>query len=140
MSTSLPIRFQDDLVARLRDRARRTPGATPSGLAQSYVDEGMRVEEYPGITFKSGPSGRRAALAAGPDVWEVIRVVREIDERGEAAIEAAAELLSLTMSQVRLTMRYYADYAADIDAEIARNDAEATAAYRAWQIERRLVA
>jgi len=73
-------------------------------------------------------------------VWEVIRVVREIDERGEAAIEAAAELLSLTMSQVRLTMRYYADYAADIDAEIARNDAEATAAYRAWQIERRLVA
>ncbi|MGI8647786.1 MAG: hypothetical protein DLM55_12295 [Acidimicrobiales bacterium] len=140
MTTSLPIRFQDDLVARLRSRARRIPGATASGLAQLYVDEGMRVEEYPGIIFKSGPSGRRAALAAGPDVWEVIRAVSEIDERGEAAVEATAELLNLPESQVRLSMRYYADYPTDIDAEIARNAAEAEDAYRAWQIECRLVA
>ena len=140
MSTSLPIRFQDTVVTRLRDRARRIPGATASGLAQTYVDEGMRVEEYPGIVFKSGPSGRRAALVAGPDVWEVIRSVRGIDERGEAAIEATAELLSLPIGQVRLAMRYYAEYTTEIDAEIARNDAEAKAAYRAWQIERRLVA
>jgi len=100
----------------------------------------MRVEEYPGIIFKSGPSGRRAALAAGPDVWEVIRAVSEIDERGEAAVEATAELLNLPESQVRLSMRYYADYPTDIDAEIARNAAEAEDAYRAWQIECRLVA
>lgn len=140
MSTSLPIRFQDDLVSRLRSRARRIPGATASGLAQLYVDEGMRVEEYPGIIFKNGPSGRRAALAAGPDVWEVIRAVSEIDERGEAAIEATAELLNLTENQVRLAMRYYAGYPADIDAEMARNAAEADGAYRVWQVERRLVA
>jgi hypothetical protein len=30
------------------------------------------MEEHPGIAFRDGPSGRRAALAGGPDVWEAI--------------------------------------------------------------------
>jgi hypothetical protein len=33
------------------------------------------------VLFKDGPSGRRAALAFGPDVWEIVKVLREIDER-----------------------------------------------------------
>lgn len=50
-----------------------------------------RIADHPGIIFKDGPSGRRAALACGPDVWEVIKFVHEIDERGSAAQDAAAE-------------------------------------------------
>ncbi len=30
------------------------------------------MEEHLGIAFRDGPSGRRAALAGGPDVWEAI--------------------------------------------------------------------
>jgi hypothetical protein len=40
-------------------------------------------------------SGRRAALAYGPDVWEVIKFLREVDERGPAAIDAAAEVFAV---------------------------------------------
>jgi Domain of unknown function (DUF5615) len=40
------------------------------------VDEALRTREHPGITFRPGPAGRRAGLASGPDVWEVVRVIR----------------------------------------------------------------
>ena len=33
-----------------------------SRLAERYVDEGTRMDEHPGIVFRDGPSGRRAAL------------------------------------------------------------------------------
>lgn len=27
------------------------------------------MDEHPGIVFRSGPAGRRAGLAGGPDIW-----------------------------------------------------------------------
>src|SRR2546429_9613749 len=96
MKAPLSIRFDERLLARLRRRVQATPGATPSGLAQRLVDEGLRMAEHPGIVFKDGPSGRRAALAFGPDVWEVVKFLREIDERGPGAVAAAAGKLGLT--------------------------------------------
>jgi hypothetical protein len=99
MSTPLSIRFDPAILERLRRRARAIPGATPSGLARRLVDEGLRMADHPGITFKDGPSGRRSALVLGPDVWEVAKVVRELDEPGEAAVTAAAELLNLAPAQ-----------------------------------------
>ena len=60
MSAPLSIRFDPKILERLRRRARAVPGATPSGLAERLVDEGLRMAEHPGIVFKNGPSGRRA--------------------------------------------------------------------------------
>src|SRR5438552_3451792 len=100
MSTPLSIRFDPAILARLRKRARSVPGATPSGLAERLVDEGLRMAEHPGIVFKDGPTGRRAALALGPDVWEVAKVVRELDERGDRALEGAADLLALPRERI----------------------------------------
>ena len=140
MTTPLPIRFRKSTLARLRRRSEAIPGSTPSGLAQRFVEEGLRMEEHPGIIFKSGPTGRRAALSNGPDIWEVIRAVREIDERGDSAVPAVAELLNLSTSRVRAALRYYADYSDEIDGEIEQNRTEAETAYRAWQAEQRLLA
>jgi hypothetical protein len=42
------------------------------------------------VIFKDGPSGRRAALAYGPDVWEVIKLLREVDAEIADADEASA--------------------------------------------------
>ena len=90
----------------------------------------MRSEDYRKVIFKDGPTGRRAALEAGPDVWEVVRVVREIDERGESAVPAAAEFLNLPERRIKIAMHYYADYPNEIDAEIEQNDREAEAALK----------
>jgi hypothetical protein len=139
MSAPLSIRFDEGLLVRLRRRLQSTPGATVSGLAQRLVDEGLRMAEHPGIVFKEGPSGRRAALAFGPDVWEVVKFLREVDDRGLGAVSAAAEVLGLTEAQVRTAMHYYSAYASEIDAEIAQADAESRSAEAAWEAEQQLL-
>lgn len=140
MSAPLSIRFDEGVLARLRRRAQATPGATPSGLAQRLVDEGLRMAEHPGVVFEDGPSGRRAALAFGPDVWEVVKFLREIDERGADAVAAAVEVLSLSEAQVRIAIHYYSDHPDEIDDEIAQADDESLAAETAWLAEQRLLA
>jgi hypothetical protein len=109
-------------------------------LAQRLVDEGLRMADHPGIVFKDGPSGRRAALAFGPDVWEAVKVLRELDERGESAVNAAAELLALPPAKVRVAMHYYAAYPEEIDEEIDEADRVSVEAERAWDVERQLLA
>jgi hypothetical protein len=140
MSAPLSIRFDQRLLGRLRRRAQATPGASPSGLAQRLVDEGLRMAEHPGIVFKDGPAGRRAALAFGPDVWEVVKFLREVDERGPDAIAAAAEVLSLPESRVRIAMHYHLAHPEEIEAEIAQADEESRAAEAACEAEQRLLA
>lgn len=98
------------------------------------------MAEHPGVVFKDGPSGRRAALASGPDVWEVVKVLRELDERGPAAVTAAAELLALPEAKVRVGMHYYAAHQEEIDAEVDEADRTSAARERAWGSEQRLLA
>jgi hypothetical protein len=105
-------------------------------LITRYVDEGMRMEDHPGIVFRSGPAGRRAALAAGPDVWEVIRVVRNVEGTGEAAVREAAEWLSLAREQVDIAVRYYSEYGDEIDEWIDNVDEEARKEHTMWERRR----
>jgi hypothetical protein len=140
MSSPLSIRFDDDVLERLRRRARATPGLTPSGLAQRLVDEGLRMTEHPGIVFKDGASGRRAALAFGPDVWEVLLFLREVDERGDDALAAAAETFNLPASRVRAALHYYAAHSDEIDAEVEQAVRESALAEAAWEAEQQLLA
>ena len=116
------------------------PGATPSGVAQQLIDEGMRMSELPGIVFKDGPSGRRAAIVAGPDIWEVITFLAESEERGELAVEAAAEVLALPQSRIRVALDYYSAYGAEVDRQILAAETASVAAEAAWQSSRELLA
>lgn len=88
---------------------------------------------HPGIVFKPGPTGRRAAAFSGPDVWEIINVFRDLPERGEDAVQRMTEIAPITAFQVRTALRYYAEYRDEIDERIALNDrvlAEVEAAWR----------
>ncbi len=96
--------------------------------------------EYPGVVFRDGPTGRRAALAVGPDVWDVVEALGEIDERGERAVAAVAEVLALPEEKVRLAMRYYGAFPGEIDAEIAEANRASEEAEAAWRAGRRLLA
>lgn len=140
MSSPLSVRFDEQVLERLRRRARATPGLTPSGLVQRLVDEGLRLTEHPGIVFKDGPSGRRAALAFGPDVWEVVLFLRQVDERGDAAIDAATETFALPPARLRVALHYYATHSDEIDAEVGQAEAESALAEAAWAAEQRLLA
>jgi hypothetical protein len=119
------------ILDRLERRRART-GLNRSRLAERYIDEGMRMEDHPGIVFRDGPTGRRAGLAAGPDVWEVISVLRSTGLEGDAAVQATVEWSGLTVRQVRDAVGYYSDYPAEIDERIRLNVEDADAAERRW--------
>ena len=125
-------RWDAEVVERLARRS-ELDGTNKSRLAERYVDEGTRMDEHPGIVFRDGPTGRRAALAGGPDVWEVIASLKGSGDRGEKAVAATAQLLDLTDSQVRIAVRYYGAYPEEIDSRIKRNVEDADAAEAAWR-------
>ena len=79
----------------------------------------MNEDSY--ITFRDGPTGPRAALIDGPDIWEVIQTVDGHPGDREAAILAAVELLNLTQRQVQAALDYRAANREEIDARIERN-------------------
>lgn len=91
------------------------------------------MDEHPGIVFRGGPTGRRAGLAGGPDIWEVMLTIRVGEARGEAAVAAAADTLDLTPQQVQGAVAYYSDYPEEIDERVERSVAEADAAEAAWK-------
>jgi hypothetical protein len=132
-------RWDTDVLERLKRRS-EFAGSNRSRLAERYVDEGMRMDEHPGIIFRGGPTGRRAALPGGPDVWEVIATLKSGKARGEESIAATAELLKLSDSQVRSAVRYYGAFLGEIDRRIALNSEDADEAEAAWRREQAALA
>jgi hypothetical protein len=132
-------RWGTDVLDRLERRS-EAMGTNKSRLAERYVDEGTRMDEHPGIVFRGGPTGRRAALPGGPDVWELMATLKSGETRGEEAISAIAELLDLTDSQVRTAVRYYAAFDDEVDRRIALNAEDADEAEAAWRREQAALA
>jgi hypothetical protein len=137
-SRHISFRIDSSTFERLEARSRQT-GETRSHLAKTFIEEGLRMEAHPGIVFRSGPAGRRPGLATAPDVWEVARVLRGIDARGEEAIHETAELTGLTPEQVRIVAHYYAEYQTEIDGWIRRVDKDADRAEATWRRARDLL-
>lgn len=132
-------RWGADVMDRLTRRS-EIAGTNKSRLAERYVDEGTRMDEHPGIVFRGGPTGRRAALAGGPDVWELVMTLRSGTARGEEAISAIARQLDLTDSQVRTAVRYYSAFSDEVDRRIALSTLDADEAEAAWRREQAALA
>jgi hypothetical protein len=138
MSDPVSVRFPDAVARRLRRLGTDSDEST-SGLVVRLVDEGMRMGEHPGIVFREGPTGRRAGLTSGPDVWEVIMVLRDFANTGPAdAVRRTARSLSLSDAQVRTAESYYSAYFAEVDERITNNRDAAEAAQKADEVRRRL--
>lgn len=91
------------------------------------------MSDHPGIVFRDGPAGRRAALAGGPDVWEVIEALKGTELTGESAVQAAAQWGSLTLAQVRLAVRYYGGFREETEGGILDNQRESEQQRDAWE-------
>jgi hypothetical protein len=64
----------------------------------------------------------------------------EVDERGPAAIDAAAEVFAVDTSRIATAISYFGDYAGDIDTEIADADEASARAEAAWRVQQQLIA
>lgn len=135
----LSIRFDEPVLLQLRRTARQR-SATPSRLAQRLVDEGLRALEFDGVVFRDGPTGRRAGIVGGPDVWEIVAALSDARENGRDAIQTVAFDFGLPIEKVRKAIAYYGKYAAEIDQEITDNEQLASETYQSWLNQQRLIA
>ncbi len=126
------IRMSERTLARL-DAGSRRRGEPKARTAERLIDEGLRMEDHPGIVFRDGPAGRRAALAGGSDVWEIIETLQGTGLTGEQAIAATAEWGSLSPAHVRVAGRYYGDFREEIEERILLNRTEAERQRAGWQ-------
>ena len=143
--SATPVRFDVPVAERLASFVAANPGMTLSSAANRLVDEALRMSEHPGVMFRPGPTGRRAALAGGPDVWELVRAVKsartaEPGLSDDGLLAVVADNTGVPLRLVRAAVRYWASYPDEIDAEITAADAAEDAAERAWQRERQLLA
>jgi len=129
-------RFSEATLSRLDARAHEIR-ETRTGLAERYVEEGLRMDEHPGIGFADGPAGRRAVvLGSGLDVWEVIATVQQPG----GSVDTAARYLELPVSRVRAAVRYYAAFPEEVDDLLDRQASMAEREQAAVERERAILA
>lgn len=126
MSVDVSVHLDDRLAERLRVRA-RAAGESLSDRLRRYADEGARRDEHPMITFRDGPTGRRAGLIHGPDVWEVAMWIEDLGSVADPAAELAAEQ-TVTRAQIDAAMAYRSAYPEEIQARIDLHRCETAAA------------
>jgi uncharacterized protein (DUF433 family) len=85
------------------------------------LDEGLRMRRIPGIVFGDSGRGRVARVAGtGLAVWEIIRVLRELDND---AGRLSAAFDRLTDQQLRSAFAYAEAYPEEIEERIRVDEA-----------------
>jgi hypothetical protein len=120
MATSTSFRISEAAKRRLSARA-AVEGTSATALLDRLIIEGVDQLDYPGMVFRGPTHDRRAALAAGPDVWEVIARLQELDGAEEERIGVLSAESSLHPRLIRVALDYAAAHPGDIRQRIARN-------------------
>ena len=124
MASSTSFRISDAARTRLAARAARE-GTSATALLDQLIVEGTDQLDYPGIVFRGAAHDRRAALAAGPDVWEVIARLQELDGSQEQRISLLSKETDLHPRLIRVALDYAAEHPDDIRRRIDQNRAMA---------------
>jgi hypothetical protein len=128
----------------VNDYVARHPGVSISGAINTLLDEALRSNQHPLVHFVDGPVGRRARIAGGADVWEIIAAVRSArsekpalsaDELLEVIVEATGTPMNLT----RAAVAYWSQYPTEVDTWIERNATEAAELEAQWEREQGLL-
>jgi hypothetical protein len=139
VAASTSFRISD--IARRRLAARAAwEGTTVTALLDRIIMEGSDKMDFPGIVFRGPAHDRRAALAAGPDVWEIVSRLQELDGSEEQRIATLAEESNLYPRLIRLALDYAAEHREAIQSRVDRNRAMAEHQRHVAQERRKLLA
>jgi hypothetical protein len=114
-------RLPEDLLERIDNEA-ISAGSSATTLVASILDEGLKTRRFPGIVYRDGPTGRRAAVVGGPDVWEIIRALKQTPGKDERRVRTLADELGLSTTQIRLAIDFYGVNPGEVDDRIAADD------------------
>lgn len=133
------LRLDDDLRERLAELA-SDEGTTLTAVVERMLREALAIEQHPGIVFKPGYSGRRAALAGGPDVWAIASALRRLSGTETERVRALAREFGIHERQVMIALNYAAAHSEEIDASVRANDRALDDAERISNERKRLLA
>lgn len=128
-SRATSYRLDAALKARLEAQA-SAEGITERALLERLASEGLDLLHHPGIVYRDGPTGRRAALAVGADVWEVASALRYTTGTDEQRVAQLAEQFALHPRHIRTAIDFAATHREAIDLQVRANDEAAEAARR----------
>lgn len=86
-------------------------------MATEALTEAEKLARAPGIIYVDGPAGRRAKIAGGLDVFELIRAWQSLD--GDIAT-LAANYPWMTHEQILAGLRFYRLFPEEIDRWLVR--------------------
>ncbi|MFD0363166.1 hypothetical protein ACFQZZ_17105 [Nocardia sp. GCM10030253] len=127
MNTSF--RISESASRRLTERAARE-GTSSKELLSRLIREGFDQLDHPGIVFRGPIADRRAALAAGPDVWEVVARLQELDGPVERRIAVLSQQSDLQPHKIKIAVAYAREHGSEIIERIVRNREAAEAIRR----------
>lgn len=139
MAASTSFRITDAAKRRLASRA-ALEGVSATTLLDRLIIEGVDQLDYPGIVFRGPAHDRRAALAAGPDVWEIVSRLQELDGSEEQRIATLSAESDLHPRLVRLALDYAAEHADEVRQRIEGNRTLAERSRRAVEQREALLA
>ncbi len=122
MARSTSFRLTDAAKLRLAARAAQED-ISATALLDRLIVEGVDQLDHPGVVFRGPTRDRRAALAAGPDVWEIISRLQELDGSQEARIATLSAESDLHPRLIRIALDYAAAHPDEIRKRIDRNRA-----------------
>lgn len=120
MPRSTSFRISESARQRLAARA-AIEGISATSLLERLIIESIDALDYPGIIHRGPPHDRRAALAAGPDVWEIVGRLQNLTGPEEQRIKVLCEESDLHPRQVRIAIDYAAAHRDDVQRRIDRN-------------------
>ncbi len=136
---STSFRLSDEARWRLHERAERE-GISATALLERLIVEGVDTLEHSGIVYRGAGHDRRAALAGGPDVWEIVARLRELEGSEEERIAVLATEAELHPRQLRAALEFAARHPAEIEHRIVRNERAIAESREAAEQRRALLA
>jgi hypothetical protein len=94
---------------------------TVTALLDQLIVEGTDQFDHPGVIFRGPAHDRRAALAGGPDVWEVVARLQELEGSEEHRISLLAAESDIHPRLIRIALDYAAEHADEVRERIDRN-------------------
>lgn len=117
MATSTSFRISDAARRGLAGRADRD-GLSATSLLEQLIVEGLAARDHPGIVHRGAANDRRAALAAGPDVWEIIARLQELTGDEESRVATLSDETGVHPRLLRAAVDYAASEPTDIERRI----------------------
>ena len=122
MATSTSFRISDAARRELASRAEQE-GLSATSLLEQLILEGIAARDHPGIIHRGPATERRAALAGGPDVWEVVARLQELEGPEERRVALLSDEIDLHPRLIRLALGFAASHPDDVETRIARQRA-----------------